>query len=97
MHRLLPSLRRNFCVMNLKEIKENAHFSNYNQYPTNIQSFRNQLVFRSSNLGMLELDYLIGNWSKKYMKTLDYMQLIQYDREILSMETPDLFKILIQA
>lgn len=66
----------------------------YDKKPSNIQDYRKMLVYRSKNLGMKELDLLIGTWAEVNLKTLDRDQLNRYEEEIIQMETPDLHKIL---
>lgn len=44
---------------------------------------------------MLELDIVIGAWARKNMESLDYNECLQFDSEILQMETPTLTKYII--
>lgn len=66
----------------------------YDRRPQDIDTYRKMLVFRSKNLGMKELDLLIGTWAQTYLKNLDRKELERYEEEIIQMETPDLHKIL---
>lgn len=53
------------------------------------------MIFRSKNLGMKELDLLVGNWAKLNVPKLNYEELHQFNAEVLSKETPDLNKTLL--
>lgn len=69
----------------------------YDRRPQDLDTYRKMLVFRSKNLGMKELDLLIGTWAQRNLKTLERNELIRYEEEIIQMETPDLHKILSSA
>lgn len=66
----------------------------YDQKSADINTYRKMLIFRSKNLGMKELDLLIGTWAQRHINNLERKELERYEIEILHMETPDLYKIL---
>ena len=79
MNRLITSSRFLFCL----------------QPPpleTNINSLRKQLLYRSRNLGMRELDLLIGTWAEHHIYNLSEPQLQEFHSQVLKHETPDLVK-----
>jgi len=58
-----------------------------------IDNYRKQLVWRSGNLGMLEMDYLIGKYAQTRLTDLSYTELEKYESDVLTIETPDLNKL----
>lgn len=66
----------------------------YDQRPTCINTYKKQLIFRSRNLGMKELDLLVGTWAAKHVPDLSYSECTRFEEEVLHMETPDLSQFL---
>lgn len=66
----------------------------YDRKPQDLEGYCKMLIFRSKNLGMKELDLLIGSWAVRNLKKLSREELQRYEYEIIQMETPDLHKIL---
>lgn len=66
----------------------------YDQRPSCINTYKKQLIFRSRNLGMKELDLLVGTWAAKHVPDLSYSECTRFEEEVLHMETPDLSQIL---
>ena len=50
---------------------------------------------RSSNLGMLELDLIIGTWAKENIPNLSEEECEKYSTQVIAKETPDLYKLVI--
>lgn len=44
---------------------------------------------------MLELDLVVGTWAKGNVKKLSMEECRRYDEEVLSIETPDLYRVII--
>ena len=63
----------------------------YDRQPADLQDYRKQLGFRSRNLGMKELDLLVGKWAQSHLGALGRSELARFEQEVLYMETPDLF------
>jgi antitoxin CptB len=59
---------------------------------TDIESLRKQLLFRSKNLGVRELDLLVGAWASRNLRGLSEAQLHAFNEQVLRHETPDLLK-----
>jgi succinate dehydrogenase flavin-adding protein (antitoxin of CptAB toxin-antitoxin module) len=38
--------------------------SDYNSLSKDLNSMQKQIIFRSCNMGMLELDVIVGKWAK---------------------------------
>jgi succinate dehydrogenase flavin-adding protein (antitoxin of CptAB toxin-antitoxin module) len=57
-----------------------------------ISALRGQLLYRAKNLGIKELDLIIGSWATKYINTLTHEELLQFNDDVLMQETPDLQK-----
>lgn len=53
------------------------------------------LMHRCTNLGMKELDIILGKWSQQYVPILSYEQLNQFEAEILDLDTIDLYNLLL--
>lgn len=54
-------------------------------------------MHRCTNLGMKELDIILGKWSQQYVPILSYEQLNQFEAEILDLDTIDLYNLLLQV
>ncbi len=66
----------------------------YDRQPADVQDFRKQLAFRSRNLGMKELDLLVGKWAQTHLGALGREELQRFEQQVLSLETPDLYQLL---
>merc|ERR1719152_333592 len=64
--------------------------------PEDLKLYQQQCVWRSSNLGMKELDLAFGMWSKKNMHNLSREECEKYEREILQSESPELWKWILE-
>ena len=49
------------------------------------------LMWRSLNLGMKELDIVLGRFSFKYIPNMSEEDCIRYEEQVLDVETPDLY------
>lgn len=67
-------------------------FSTYAPLEQDISALRGQLIFRSKNLGMRELDLIVGSWALRTLPSYTYQQLLTYNKEVLNHETPELLK-----
>lgn len=68
-----------------------GHLSPYFHLSSSTPSLQRQLIFRCSNLGMLELDLIIGTWARKRIPSLNHSELLKFNEEILSLETPEIY------
>ncbi len=41
------------------------------------------MLYRSKNLGVKELDLIIGSWALNFLKTLNKEQLLEYNQEVI--------------
>ena len=53
------------------------------------------MLWRAKNLGVKQLDLIVGSWATKNLKNFNYDQLKKFNDEILMQETPDLTKKLL--
>jgi succinate dehydrogenase flavin-adding protein (antitoxin of CptAB toxin-antitoxin module) len=74
-----------------RRISGYGHLSPYFHLSESVPSLQRQLIYRCSNLGMLELDLIIGSWARKRIPTLDHSELLKFNEEILSLETPEIY------
>jgi succinate dehydrogenase flavin-adding protein (antitoxin of CptAB toxin-antitoxin module) len=51
--------------------------------------------YRCERAGMLEVEVLLKKWAAENLKGLTREQLVQFHDEVLAVETPDLYQILI--
>jgi succinate dehydrogenase flavin-adding protein (antitoxin of CptAB toxin-antitoxin module) len=65
---------------------------NYSVIETDIAALKGQMMFRSKNLGVRELDLIVGTWAKYNIPNYSHQQLLQFNQEVLHHETPDLLK-----
>lgn len=90
--------KRHFGIENIApKIRKNFEdlINSYDKEPQDLEAFQKRLIYRSSNLGMLELDLLVGTWAKQYLPKMNIEECQRYEREIISIETPDLHKVLL--
>ena len=94
-------VRRNFTAHQSEESlaveiekKYKMLYEQYDKKPSDVVSYRKQLVYRSKNLGMKELDILVGKWALANVDRLDKKELERFEEEVLYIETPDLYKCL---
>ncbi|CAM6005790.1 unnamed protein product [Sphagnum balticum] len=75
-----------------RKITNSGQFIRYFQLENDAEALKGQLLYRSKNLGVKELDLIIGSWATHNLKTLSQDQLLEYHQEVLQQETPDLWK-----
>ena len=55
---------------------------------------RKQLIYKSKNMGMKELDIILGNWAADNLPLFSEENCLNYYEEVLQMETPDVLRLL---
>ncbi len=73
----------NFGYHFRKITNNSGQFVKYMTLEQDVNALRGQLLFRSKNLGVKELDLIVGSWAAHFMKTLSYEQLLQYNQEVI--------------
>ena len=68
----------------------------HNAQPSELLMYQKKLTWRAGNLGMKELDLAVGVYAKRYLQTLPVDECQRFESEILSMNTPDLWKLVLQ-
>lgn len=80
--KLIHRLTRNFTVT----------LNNYSVVEPELVALRGQMIFRSKNLGVRELDLIVGAWGRHNFPQYSYEQLVQFNNQVLYHETPELLK-----
>ncbi|KAL4475213.1 hypothetical protein ABPG72_018870 [Tetrahymena utriculariae] len=82
-------IRRVFC--------QSAQTTYANQFTieNDLENLKKQLTWRASNMGMRELDLLLGTFAKDKLKSFSKDELVQFNKDVLILETPVLNKILL--
>merc|ERR1712086_85694 len=83
---LTGSINRNYDIM-MKDFKRE---------PEELLMYQKQLTWRAKNLGMKELDLACGVYAKRYMQTLPLEECRRFEREVLELETPVLYKLVLE-
>ena len=83
---------RRFCTS--QNVEEFAKVSG--QINNSEDVLKKKIIWRSGNLGMLELDVLVGKFAKRNIPNLTLPECKEYEQEVLSKETSDLFFMLIE-
>ncbi|CAD8074670.1 unnamed protein product [Paramecium sonneborni] len=65
--------------------------------PTDLHSYQKMLMHRCTNLGMKELDIILGRWSQEFVPKMNYEELNQMESEILDLDTIDIYNLLLQV
>ena len=73
--------------------KNTSEFVRTNTETKDLDSLRKSLIYRSHNLGMLELDIIVGKWAKEHVPSFTEEECKNYASEVLSMETPTLYSV----
>ena len=64
----------------------------FNVLETNLEALRKQLIFRSNNMGMKELDVVVGAWADLHVPSLSHEECQQFYAQVIEQETPDIWK-----
>ena len=48
-----------------------GQFVKYLTLETSVEALRGQMLYRAKNLGVKELDLIVGSWAKNYVSQLD--------------------------
>jgi succinate dehydrogenase flavin-adding protein (antitoxin of CptAB toxin-antitoxin module) len=64
----------------------------YSPIETETNALRGQLLFRAKNLGMRELDLIVGSWAKLNFPQFSHQKLMAFNDEVMNHETPELLK-----
>ena len=67
-------------------------FSQSRPLENETSALRKQLAFRANNLGVRELDLVIGHWAHTYLPKFGHSELLRFHTEVLQHETPELLK-----
>merc|ERR1712187_619405 len=79
------------------EIDENHRklMNSYKIKPDDLPGLQKQMIWRSKNLGMKELDITCGVYARRFVGHLSREECLKYEKEILEMESPDLYKLVL--
>lgn len=53
------------------------------------------MLYRAKNLGMKELDLIVGSWATNNIHTLNKDELLEFNKQVLQQETPQLIRKLL--
>lgn len=65
--------------------------------PKELVMYQKQCVWRAKNLGMKELDLACGVWAGRYMHTMSREECNRFEKDILELETPVLYKLILEV
>ncbi len=66
----------NFGYHFRKITNNSGQFVKYLTLEQDVNALRGQMLFRSKNLGVKELDLIVGSWALNFLKDLNLEQLI---------------------
>ncbi len=72
-----------------------GQFVKYLTIEQDVSALRGQMLYRAKNLGMKQLDLIVGSWATHNVHKLNKEQLLNFNREVLQQETPDLIRKLL--
>ena len=78
-----------------KITNNSGQFVKYLTIEENVEALRGQMLYRAKNLGVKELDLIVGSWAVNHVKKMSKEDLIAFNDEVLQQETPDLVKKLL--
>ena len=85
----------NFSYHFRKITNNSGQFVKYLTLEQDVDALRGQMLWRSKNLGVKELDLIVGSWAVNFLKNLNKDQLLEYNQQVINQETPDLTKKLL--
>lgn len=65
------------------------------QYPEDTAAIRRMIRYRCEHAGVKEVEILLKQWIDLNLELMNREQLVQFHEEVLTQETPDLYKILL--
>lgn len=72
-----------------------GQFVKYLSLETDVSALRGQLLYRSKNMGLKEIDLIVGSWAQNHIHSLNLEELQKFNKEVLQKETPDLLRKLL--
>lgn len=72
-----------------------GQFVKYLTIEQDLAALRGQMLYRAKNLGMKQLDLIVGSWATHNVNKLNKEQLLNFNKEVLQQETPDLIRKLL--
>jgi succinate dehydrogenase flavin-adding protein (antitoxin of CptAB toxin-antitoxin module) len=66
----------NFGYHFRKITNNSGQFVKYLTIEQDVNALRGQMLWRSKNLGVKELDLIVGSWALNFLKDLSYEQLV---------------------
>ena len=73
------------------------HRHQYSVQPECIDAFRRQIYYRSTHIGTKELEIVLGDYLKLHMNDMTYEELEEFDREIITIENPQMQRYMING
>lgn len=64
-------------------------------YPEDAAAIRRMIRYRCEHAGVKEVEILLKQWIDLNLEVMNRDQLIQFHEEVLTQETPDLYKIML--
>lgn len=55
------------------------------------------IAHRCKNLGMKELDLILGAWAEQHTPKMTRDQLVKFEKQVLDFETVDLYNLVLQV
>mmetsp|Transcript_7097 Transcript_7097/g.12987 ORF Transcript_7097/g.12987 Transcript_7097/m.12987 type:complete len:101 (-) Transcript_7097:134-436(-) len=65
------------------------------ELPQETRALRSLVYYRCERAGMLEVEVLLKRWATANLSKLSHEELVQFHDEVLTLETPELYKLLI--
>ncbi len=73
----------NFSYHFRKITNNSGQFVKYLTMEQEVSSLRGQMLYRAKNLGMKELDLIVGSWASKNVNTLGKDELLEFNKQML--------------
>lgn len=73
----------NFAYHFRKITNNSGQFVKYLTIEQDLPSLRGQMLYRSRNLGMKELDLIVGSWANKNIHQMNIDQLNDFNHQVL--------------
>lgn len=73
----------NFNYHFRKITNNSGQFVKYLTLEQDVDALRGQMLWRSKNLGVKELDLIVGSWAANFIKNFNKEQLLEYNKEVI--------------
>ena len=73
------------------------HRHSYSAKPETAEAYRKQILYRCGHIGTKEIEIILRDYLAMYAEKMTYEELSEFDRDILDVENPSLYRYLVNG